>query len=498
MWDLRNGESIQTLAIPSKRPVRLLFDRAEARLTCIDEDGDVFEANVESGDVRRIGKTALPEVPVESIVKNTAVHSTIVCSINASGEIVVPRPKDRPVMAAAPRAPYVSIPVFVATNRARSSPPTFFGGCLHFFAGILGLISLVIATVVCGMCAFVRGKKTLWLATGISFAVLFVLAGGAAMAEKRGYDPAMKDMFEPSVGDMTYGVCTVTVPTSGRRKGQLNSPLKVWVFEATADPSLHITLQQSDVLKKDDLFEKIKQRVTDVPRKEAFIFIHGYNVTFEDSVRRTAQLAYDLAFPGAPICFSWPSFGLEAAYFYDARNAEDSVPQLQQFLKDVATKSGATRVHVIAHSMGNRVLSQAIETEPGVFHEPASVFRHLVLAAPDVDKDLFARRIAPKLVTCKQAITLYASSHDRALALSKIFNGQPRAGDTRPEIMCFRGIDSIDCSEASSGGLGHSYISDEPAVLSDLFYLLTDKPAGERFGVESATQGTDNYWRIRQ
>src|SRR5262249_2696270 len=34
-----------------------------------------------------------------------------------------------------------------------------------------------------------------------------------------------------------------------------------------------------------------------------------FNVTFEDAVRRRAQIAYDLQFPGTPIRYSWPSQG---------------------------------------------------------------------------------------------------------------------------------------------------------------------------------------------
>jgi esterase/lipase superfamily enzyme len=497
VWDLRAGELIRTLSVPGKKKIRLLFDRREQQLVCIDKDGDVFRADIESGSTTKIATTVLPGVSPESILGNTALYSTNLCSIDNQGAIVAPAPKEIPVFAAAPSADFVKVPVFVATNRARSTPPTFMGGFRRFFAHAFGLLCLILAFVIVAVLATVKGRRSAGVALLLSALLLSTLAAGQAIDAAQEYRPETRDMFGASLGEMTYGVCTVTVPSTGRRKGQLSSPLKVWVFEQTADPDYHVILQHTDVLDEELLLKRIKERVTASPANDAFIFIHGYNVTFEDAVRRTAQLAYDLSFAGAPICFSWPSFGIELAYPWDARNADASVPQLQQFLRSVAAKSGAARVHIIAHSMGNRVLSQAIETDPEIVHAANSVFHHLVLAAPDVDKDLFVKRIAPRLVGSNQKVTLYGSSHDRALALSKAFNGQARAGDTRPQVTCFRGIDSIDCSQADSSRLGHSYISDEPMVLSDLFYLLSDKPAGERFGLEQLTVGTDTFWRIR-
>ena len=35
------------------------------------------------------------------------------------------------------------------------------------------------------------------------------------------------------------------------------------------------------------------------------MFVHGFNVSFADAARRTAQIAYDLAF-GGPGALSWP------------------------------------------------------------------------------------------------------------------------------------------------------------------------------------------------
>ena len=40
---------------------------------------------------------------------------------------------------------------------------------------------------------------------------------------------------------------------------------------------------------------------------QALVFVHGYNMSFENAVRRAAQIANDLKFDGGTFLFSWPS-----------------------------------------------------------------------------------------------------------------------------------------------------------------------------------------------
>jgi esterase/lipase superfamily enzyme len=64
---------------------------------------------------------------------------------------------------------------------------------------------------------------------------------------------------------------------------------------------------------------------------------------------------------GAPIFYSWPSNGKTADYFKDETNITWSTPHLEEFLGLIAQKSGAERIHIIAHSMGNRAVCDALK-----------------------------------------------------------------------------------------------------------------------------------------
>ena len=131
------------------------------------------------------------------------------------------------------------------------------------------------------------------------------------------------------------------------------------------------------------------------------IFIHGYNVSFEDAARRTGQMAYDLGFDGAPVFYSWPSQGDVARYTVDENNIEWSTPHLQAFLTDFLQKTEAAKVYLIGHSMGNRGLARAvaglIDSQP----ELAGASAEIILTAPDIDADVFQQEIAPRLTAAR-------------------------------------------------------------------------------------------------
>ena len=104
--------------------------------------------------------------------------------------------------------------------------------------------------------------------------------------------------------------------------------------------------------------------------KDAFVFVHGFNVTFAEAARRTAQLAHDLGFNGAPILYSWPSRATLVGYVGDQDDAELTAGNLRRFLYKIVAESGARRIHLIAHSMGNRALTYALRAKARSRHVP--------------------------------------------------------------------------------------------------------------------------------
>ncbi|MFK0731826.1 MAG: alpha/beta hydrolase, partial [Gloeotrichia echinulata HAB0833] len=87
----------------------------------------------------------------------------------------------------------------------------------------------------------------------------------------------------------------------------------------------------------------------------------GFNVSFEDAALRAAQIGVDLQVPGIMAFYSWPSRGKLVSYPADEATIEASERYIAEFLLNLVQKSGAEKIHIIAHSMGNRGLLRAMQ-----------------------------------------------------------------------------------------------------------------------------------------
>lgn len=323
-------------------------------------------------------------------------------------------------------------------------------------------------------------------ATTPSHAVMRVLFATDRRVETR--RPLAFDT-EPADGNqMSYGTCLVSVPRD-HRMGDLEGP-SLWRLEFREDPERHVVVLSKELADQARFFEEVRHLAERSNEQDALVFVHGYNVEFDDAARRTAQLAYDLGFKGPAIAFSWPSQAMLAGYNRDARNVELSADSLRMVLSDLSKKANVKRIHVIAHSMGNRALIGALSKLGSDV-----TIRQIALIAPDIDAELF-RRLARSFPSSVGPITLYASSRDTALLAAAKFAGYPRAGQGGQNIIVTPGIDTVDASavDTSLTGLGHSYYADASQVLSDLFAFFQGNPASKRFGLRAA-QGKDGpYW----
>jgi esterase/lipase superfamily enzyme len=95
----------------------------------------------------------------------------------------------------------------------------------------------------------------------------------------------------------------------------------------------------------------------------------------------------------------------------------------------------------------------------------------VVMAAPDVDTKVF-RNTTSAAWEAGEHFTLYASSCDWPLRLSKMIHGYDRAGDSGDKLVIVDRVDSIDATRVETSLFGHSYYGDASSILADLFLLL--------------------------
>ena len=313
---------------------------------------------------------------------------------------------------------------------------------------------------------------------------------------------------------ITYGQATVTVPQNSlRRQGEIPQPN--WIertfklIPEFGDPARHFTIPQKGIVRfrtHGHFVAAAAQNAklsSDAP-SHAVIFVHGFNVTFDEALLRAGQIANDLGRNspfGTVILFSWPSAGRLDGYVYDMDSADLAITQLSDFLRNVALKAHFEKVHIIAHSMGNVSLLGALQKlrkQP----VPRAKFGQIVLVAPDIDAAKF-RQIADGIDKQAEGVTLYVSSTDMALIVSRRMRGDyPRAGDV-PDLgpVVLDGIDTIDISRIPSElfSLQHNKYAGRKELLADMraiFKTGLRAPIRNK-ALKPATNEGKLYWVFR-
>ncbi len=293
---------------------------------------------------------------------------------------------------------------------------------------------------------------------------------------------------------LCLGTCDVSIPRR-HQMGCLESP-QWWRLELKQDPEKHITLVNITVDDSSTFFRLIHHKMKESKAKDVFIFVHGFNLSFDEAVRLTAQLAYDLGFKGAAILYSWPSEAKTTNYLVDQDTIDWTKPHLLQFLNDIATQSGASTIHLIAHSMGNRALLRTLK-DIALSNTPTH-FNEIIATAPDIDSGEFCQ-IADAIQCVVKRITLYASSKDAAIRVSRTIHKYPRAGEAGENILVIKGIDTIDATDVDTSLVGHSYYSDERTVISDMYYLINEGlPPDRRHGLIQKQHPNGKYWAFQK
>ena len=298
------------------------------------------------------------------------------------------------------------------------------------------------------------------------------------------------DSYSAARGPLAFGRVEVSVPDE-RKMGELPKP-SLWRLQFRPDPEKHVILLSVTPLSLDDW-------KTGARAAQALVFVPGYNVSFEDGALRAAQFAVDLNFEGTAMLYSWPSEGKTLRYAVDENNAIFTVDHFEVFLRTVLAESGFARVHIVAHSMGNRVVTDGLRRlDPATLPPGSAELTETVFAAPDVDAETF-RNFAAKFHRRANRMTLYASTRDVALGLSQKLHRYPRAGDLRDGMVVAEGLDSIDASAVDTSLVGHSYFGDNRSIISDLFNVIRGVKAGADRHVLRECVGPDGakYWALK-
>ena len=242
------------------------------------------------------------------------------------------------------------------------------------------------------------------------------------------------------------------------------------------------------------LRNEVRKRLAKTPRKHAYVFIHGYNTTFDAAVSLAAEVWHFLPRMGIPIAYTWPAGqGGLRGYFYDRESGEFTIFHLKEFLRILRSIDELEQIHLVAHSRGTDVTITAlrelwIEMREQALKDPdrPRKFGQVIIAAPDLDLDVIRQRMAAEeIIRQLRQFTVYMSKSDVAIGFSTwLFVSQKRVGQLgdqelkRNEQMHLRAkmqqnLTMID-ARIDSQFIGHNYFYSHPAVLSDVILILRD------------------------
>lgn len=250
-------------------------------------------------------------------------------------------------------------------------------------------------------------------------------------------------------------------------------------------------------------------------RREAYVYIHGFNNTFEEAAFVMAQLWHFMGRTGTPIIYTWPAGspeGILGGYSHDSESGQFTGYHLRHFLHTIASCPDLEKIHLIAHSRGTDVLMTALR-ELNLEYRAAGMdtrsqlkLGNLVLAAPDLDLEVTGQRIIAELLPLiPERMTVYVSQADRAIAVvkwlfgSKFRVGQLRWSDLAPEhqkaLAAVSQMHVVSVLERTSF-LGHSYFHENPAVSSDVILLLRDNRDPGAGNGRPLIKRQDSFWEI--
>ncbi len=270
-----------------------------------------------------------------------------------------------------------------------------------------------------------------------------------------------------------------------------------------------------------EVFRRVLVRQLELtPRKEVFIFVHGYNNSFADASFALAELWHFLGRIGVPIVYTWPAghpglFG----YTYDRESSEFTVYHLRSLLALIASYPEVEKIHLIAHSRGTDVAVTAVREltigarAAGINPREKYKIYNFMLAAPDLDAQVAAQRIVGDwLPLSVHRFTIYTSPEDKAIGYASRLFASPRGrlGTFGREQMTGALKEVLEYSTAnvafvnfkaaadalfSGEGYGHSYFRDAPTVASDVVLTLRDDLDPGTPGRPLVPLG-DHFWSV--
>ena len=284
--------------------------------------------------------------------------------------------------------------------------------------------------------------------------------------------------------------------------------LKFGYFDTRIQPSLglgmlinptewfqneEIQLKEVQALQQAEFVERVRKLVHDSPFRSLLVVVHGFREAFPSGLRKTAFLGHILDINTPVLLFDWPgNQGSSLSGYRQAREvAKASGTELARTLELIIRDIQPERLWLIANSMGGQVVVDAFSLlyEEADLADAQTEIEEVVLTAPDVDHAKFNEKFKQQIKALAQNLTVYVSSNDRALLMSRIINRGRRTGEStlspdqleeavRVADLVDPGsqrITLVDVTPVNRTRNFHNFSLETPEFFDDLFLRLTNE-----------------------
>lgn len=300
----------------------------------------------------------------------------------------------------------------------------------------------------------------------------------------------------------------------GSARSRKNRKIRFSVQNTDASQNLYFCLRLGDNDYQEIGCDALFQQLSDLsPETQVLFYIHGFNNTFEKEIFPQAQTLQRLidAEKGPDFALVvpviWPCdddhvLALLEDYWDDRRAADASGFAFSRLLgkfdrwraaQSQLPEPCVRRISILSHSMGNRVLRNAVALWSKYDHggQVPLLFRNIFMLAPDIESHSLETGQAGELLPeCCRNLVVYHANDDVAMPASKLANVD-QVGIHKRLGLCgnrdlqavARNVYEVDCDNFNNRfdwPVGHVYfLEDRNGVVSPaLNHLLTAMDGG--------------------
>lgn len=293
------------------------------------------------------------------------------------------------------------------------------------------------------------------------------------------------------------------------RFGAERSPgVRFGSFDAAIEPSLGLGmlinpthwLQNEEIQLRDvrslpptDFSQQLGATVANSPHGGLVVVVHGFREAHESALRKTAFLGHVLDINAPVLLFDWP--GNQGSSLRGYRRAHDTASEsgeeLAGLLDLLVEEVQPRRLWIVANSMGAQVVVKAMDRlyTRGGFADGARKIEHVILTAPDISREALDNQFRDRILALSEHLTVYVSSNDRALLVSRLVNREARGGESTLSPDQFdeasrifelmrpgdRVIDLVDVTPVNRTRNFHNFSLETPEFFDDLYLRMSNE-----------------------